>query len=353
MFKLDYTLETPEERKALVEKILEENPNPGSAYLEILGDYLVLCMEKQEKKERKILTENRMATVNKRETSFEGLVSQFENGEDGIYNLITDNKHTIFQPKVSITQKDLEEIPFLQQLREAIEYWETQLKKAQGKEAYIIKKTIIELRKDQYLVKNAYLKPVGITCGISTKFPTPLNDEVDMSTGTPRPHGVSLLDPRVCEAILCNYSRLKQDSEGVFHGDTWYLMQYFDEVSSRALAPHPLYERIVEYKIDGVQNNEIQKRLQQEFGVLRSQEYISSLWRKKIPETIASAATDDFLYWYYLNEEKGTYKRCTHCGEVKLALGKYFSRNNAAKDHLYTICKECRSRKRFEKMKGK
>ena len=50
-------------------------------------------MEKQEKKERKILTENRMMTVNKRECSFEGLVSQLENGEDGIYNLISDNKN--------------------------------------------------------------------------------------------------------------------------------------------------------------------------------------------------------------------------------------------------------------------
>ena len=50
--KLDYSLETPEERKALVEQILQEDPNPSSAYLEILADYLVLCMEKQEKKER-------------------------------------------------------------------------------------------------------------------------------------------------------------------------------------------------------------------------------------------------------------------------------------------------------------
>ena len=53
-------------------------------------------MEKQEKKERKILTDNRLMTVNKRETSFEGLVSQLENGEDGIYNLISDNKNQIF-----------------------------------------------------------------------------------------------------------------------------------------------------------------------------------------------------------------------------------------------------------------
>ena len=79
-----------------MEEILSENPDPNDKYLEILADYLILCMEKQEKKERKVLTENRMMTVNKRETSFEGLVSQLENGEDGIYNLISDNKNQIF-----------------------------------------------------------------------------------------------------------------------------------------------------------------------------------------------------------------------------------------------------------------
>ena len=80
IIKLDYTLDSPEDRKKLVEQILEENPEPNEAYLEILANYLVLCMEKQEKKEKKILTDNRMSTVNKRETSFEGLVSQLENG---------------------------------------------------------------------------------------------------------------------------------------------------------------------------------------------------------------------------------------------------------------------------------
>ena len=64
--------------------------------MEILTDYLILCMEKQERKERRILTDNRMVTVNKRETSFEGFVSQLENGEDGIYNLVTNDKNVIF-----------------------------------------------------------------------------------------------------------------------------------------------------------------------------------------------------------------------------------------------------------------
>ena len=96
LLKLDYTLEKPEERNELVKKFIEENPNPNEKYLEIMADYLILCMEKQERRERKILTDNRMTTVNKRETSFEGLVSQFENGEDGIYNLIKEDKNMIF-----------------------------------------------------------------------------------------------------------------------------------------------------------------------------------------------------------------------------------------------------------------
>ena len=139
MIKLDYSLQTPEERNQLVEKILEENPNPSEAYLEVLADYLVLCMEKQERKERKLLTDNRMATVTKRETSFEGLVSQLENGEDGIYNLMTENKNMIFQPKVVITKKDVEEIPRLKQLRESITYWEQKLKTSEGRDKFIIK----------------------------------------------------------------------------------------------------------------------------------------------------------------------------------------------------------------------
>ena len=105
IIKLDYTIESPEERNELVKQILAENPEPNEAYLEILANYLVLCMEKQEKKEKKILTDNRMSTVTKRETSFEGLVSQLENGEDGIYNLMNESKTTIFQPKVTYKKR--------------------------------------------------------------------------------------------------------------------------------------------------------------------------------------------------------------------------------------------------------
>ena len=305
-------------------------------------------MEKQERKERKILTDNRMMTVNKRECSFEGLVSQLENGEDGIYNLITDNKNQIFQPKVTITKKDLDEIQPLRQLREAINVWEAKLKVTEGKDAFVIKKALIEMRKDQYVIKNAYRRPIVPNKLTRSTHVIMLPDETssfDDEDGYPIPKGVSLLNPVVCSAILCNYSRLKEDSYDRLEGDLYYLMLDFDEIADKALKEYPLYEKIVECKVDGLQNTQIQEILQMEFGIKHSLEYISSLWRKKIPKLIASQAEDEYLYWYYLNIEKGKYKKCSRCGQIKLAHNKYFSKNKTSRDGFYSICKCCRNSK--------
>lgn len=348
MIKLDYSIESPEERNELVKKILAENPDISESYLEILANYLILCMEKQERREKKILTENRMVTVNKRETSFEGLVAQFENGEDGIYNLMTENKHTIFQPKITITKKDLEEIPELRQIREAIRYWEEMAKKASGRDAYIIKKAVIELRKEQYLVKDSYRIPtVCRNLTRSGKAPIPLDGKIWVTeTGEVLSEGIELVNPAVCEAILCNYNSLKNGSYGHFDSDTWAIMLDFDKVYKEALENEPLYARIAEYKINGMQNQEIQFLIQEEFGIKHSLEYISSLWRKKIPNLIAQKAQDDYLDWYYLNVEKGKYKRCSRCGQIKLAQNRYFSKNGTSKDGWYSICKSCRNKKK-------
>ncbi len=288
-----------------------------------------------------------MATINKRETSLEGLMAQLENGEDGIYNLINESKSTILQPKISITKKDLEEVPFLAQLRDSIERWEGMLKTAEGKEAFIIKKALIEMRKDQYVIKAAYRKPVVPTKLVRSHPQIKLDEDysIDKETGNIDFSGFTLCDPKICQAILCNYSKLKQNSWGEFEGDIYFLMEDFDRIASEALADYPILEKIVECKIDGKLNIEIQEILVLEFGKKHSLEYISSLWRNKIPQLIAEKATEQLLDWHYLQVEKGKYKKCSRCGQVKLAHSKYFSKNKTSKDGWYSICKCCRSRK--------
>ena len=346
MIKLDYSLNTPEERNELVKQILEEVEEPSEKYLEILADYLILCMEKQEKKEKKILTDNRMTTVNKRETSFEGLVSQLENGEDGIYNLISSDKNVIFQPKVTITKKDIEEIPPLRELRETIEKWEKLLKQVSGKDAYIVKRSLIEMRKDQYIIKNCYKRPIvfaSVTHNTRSYIKIPFEEWID-ENGQPQYSGISFLNPKVCANILQNFPALKATSWDGFQGDTWYLVQDFENLVRKVLKDYPLYARIVKYKLDNRQNIEIKEMLEKEFGFTHSVEYISSLWRNKIPKMLAAQATEDWLLWYY-TEKEGKWKKCSRCGQIKLAHTRFFSINKTSKDGFYSICKCCRNRK--------
>jgi hypothetical protein len=127
------------------------------------------------------------------------------------------------------------------------------------------------------------------------------------------------------------------------------MMLDFDNIADKALASFPMYRRIVEYKIDGMSNLAIQKAIEEEFGFTHSIEYISSLWRNKIPKLIASAATDEWLLWYYTEKEKGQWKRCTRCGQIKLAHSRFFSINKTSKDGWYSLCKKCRNSKNRKK----
>lgn len=115
------------------------------------------------------------------------------------------------------------------------------------------------------------------------------------------PHGVSLVDPRVCSAILCGYLEFRHASSEAMR----YLMDEFDETMERALAPYPLYRALIKGKIQGLPNDAIQELMRQECGATHSLEYISSLWRNKIPHLIASQAEDDYLYWYFTEKERG------------------------------------------------
>lgn len=349
--KLDYTLESPSERNELVKKIIDEAP-PGkltNRYLEILADYIIFAMDKEERKKKIILTDNRMVTVNKRETSFEGLIGKFENGEDGIYNMIANDKNIIFTPKLTITQKDIDEIPALKELRQAIEAVEKQEKAARGKKKFLLKKQLIEMRQDQYVIRNAYRKPIYCMNAIKSFSKIDLSETIKMNEkGEPESNGlVSLFNPKHISALLCHYSKIKEDSWSKFSSDSYYLMHDLDELIEKTLRDkYPLYYDLVIYKIDGKQNVEIQELLQEKHGIKHSVEYISSLWRNKIPKLLAEQETNDYLIWYYTVVEKGKWKRCSRCGQIKLAHNRFFSKNKTSKDGFYSICKECRNKKK-------
>ena len=352
--KLDYTLEQPSARVQLVNKIVESTPPEklNKKYLEILADYIIFAMDKKQKKEKKINTDNRMVTINKRETSFQGLVSKFENGEDGIYNMIINDKNVLLTPKYQITKEDVDTIPQLKSLREEIERIEKLQKAARGKRKFLLKKQIIQMRQDQYVIKSAY-KPVIYSLNLIKSFPTlDLSDKIEINEkGDIINKGlISLFNPTHVSLLLCNYAKIKESCWDRLTSDIYYLMKDLQDIIDSTLKEeYPLYYDLLIYKIDGKSNLQIQGLIQSKYGITHSVEYLSSLWRKKIPKLIAEKEQKDYLTWYYLEVEKGRWKRCSRCGQIKLAHNKFFSKNNTSKDGWYSICKECRNKKNKEK----
>ena len=351
ILKLDYTIQSPEERTQLVKKIIENAPQDklNPKYLQILSNYIIFAMDKKEKKQKSINTENRMVTINRREISFEGLISKFETGEDGIYNMIINDKNVLLTPKYEITQNDIQTIPALKELVDQIARIEELEKQATGKKKYLLKKQIIEMRQDQYVIKHGY-KPVTYCLNLTKSMPYfNLSDkfEVDKDNNLINKGVISFFNPEHISILLCNYSSFKMNTYNNFQSDLYYMMKDLDQAVDRALKEnYPMYYDLLIYKIDGKSNLQIQSLLYSKYGISHSVQYISALWRRKIPKLIAEEQEKRVLLWYYTEKEKGKWKRCSKCGQIKLAHNKFFSKNNTSKDGFYSICKQCRNKKK-------
>jgi hypothetical protein len=348
--KMDFSIDTIEGRLQRVNEIIANTPSEKltSKYLEKMGTYLIDVSLDKKKDKKFILTDNNMITVNKREMSFEGLVSKLENGEDGIYNMIANDKNIIFAPKLNITEEDVREIPGMKELREEINKVEALSKAARGKRAFLLKKQLIAMRKDQYVLRSAYRKPIYLMNLKKSISKLDLSEKVYMDAeGEVHSTGViNLYDPKHISMLLCNYSQLKQDSWDKFNSDIKWMMIDLERVVDAALEKkYPLYYDLLIYKIDGLSNLQIQEKLNEKYGIKHSVEYISSLWRNKIPKLMAEEAANEWLVWHFTHEEEGYFKKCSRCGQLKLAHNHFFSKNSTSKDGYYSICKNCRNTK--------
>lgn len=290
-----------------------------------------------------INSHNRQITINKRETSYEGLLSKFENGEDGIYQIMSNDKNIIFTHKDIITDQDISDIPELSQLQSDIAQVKESFSKAVGKRRYQLKKQLIEMYQDQYIIRAAY-KPKTIYARCSQKTPeVSLGERISIGAdGQIRLNGiVDILNIEHISKILCNLSLIKEQAPP--HSDLYYLSKEFDLYIQDALKDEPMWLTVCLDKIKGLTNEEISKDLQSTHSKTYTPEYISKLWRQKIPKVIRNHIENELLIYYYTYIEKGHWKKCSRCGEIKLAHPKFYSKNPSTKDGYYSICKDCRN----------
>ena len=392
--KLDYNLTEPEDRVALVSRILEEQGEFFSEYFEYfynphlkltsplsennavckvldsIGNYIIFAKDKEEKakqrKAKKIITISRKRTMDKRETSFEGILSKLEGNEDAFYNFVRNDKNIIFRPKISITSHDLETIPELRELREGIEALDAKVKAGhfKGKDVYKVKKIIIESRQQQYIIKTGITRPIMFTKLGRPESYIQFDEDTGYYVGKEPVRGmfydgenddrefklvsenrIDFANPHHIQCLLHFYSKLREATWDNLNSDMKYILDSLDAIVDMALEQDfPYLYDLVIWRIDGCTNAQIQEMLQLKHGIKHSQEYISSLFNHKIPSLIAEKYLESWLVWFNGIHKIIPTKKCNRCGQQKIASNRYFSKNTGTKDGLYSICKKCRSK---------
>ena len=351
--KLDYSLTTLPQRKQYVDSLLS-GYTPTSNELSLIADYLLFTRDKnQTKQERQqsypVLTPNREFTINKRQVSYEGIIEKLESGEDGLYSLIS-NRPIKLENKDPITQKDIETIPGISEGLETIKKLEWQYSHSSDSSRKIIKKTIIETWKQLYSIKSAY------QASVSLKTPPSLSnlsipEEVQWINGIPHSNSpLSLLNPEQVSFLLQFYQSLKQDSWGLLDSDMlWHLIDLENIASSAIEHKYPLLWSVLIWKIDGYTNKQIREKVLSLYGEDHTEQYYSSIWRKRIPKLIVKEVQKQYILNYYLNNYKTdpslNWKICSKCGAVKPAHPFFFPKNSN-KEGFYSQCRECKNNRK-------
>lgn len=361
-FLLDKNVTDPKERVKIVEDILAKiSPEKLTATdLTALSNYIIFSMDKKERLQNYILTKNHKQVILRREVSLEKFAETIAskkpnwdkdkiNNDEVLYELAVNDKNILFSPKEPISEEDIRTIPGMKEMVDSI----TKLvqiieeKKAKGEKYGVLFKQLLDLRQDQYELRAIYKKPIRMLNIKKSITYLDLSEEVKEENGKVVSTGIlNLYTPSHISLLLANYSRIKEESWDNFDNDSHWIIEDLENLIDITFKDkYPLYYDLIIYKIDGKSNAEIQTKLANTYGIRHTPEYLSALWKNKIPKMIAETATKEWLIWYYTEKERGKWKKCSKCGEIKLANNLFFSKNSTSKDGFYSMCKECRNQK--------
>ena len=100
-------------------------------------------------------------------------------------------------------------------------------------------------------------------------------------------------------------------------------------------------------KIHGASNTKIASTLNQKYGTSYNDNYISTIYRKKIIPTIADSARLHRLIMENIFYPEN-FKKCKDCGRLFLRDPEFFVKQHKAPDGYAPRCKSCSKKKREE-----
>ena len=295
--------------------------------LEMIANYILAVDEKDKGINYKIYTSEELFNRACREYNVINSVAKANGGLDMNYGENILEAFPIFQlPKnfkkvkdLKVEKKDLEKYPPMKDYTDFYEYLKEESKrlwntKGLSKEDMVrrskIKKILPEIKKDIIEVKKQLQMP------IIWKAPLKDNGGADYDE-------LDMFDKNVVKVLLQVHKQVD------LQDDLSCILVDLDNLINKIKFTERQYE-VLELWRNGLTIENISKELH----VIQS---TVSITLDRAIDSIIKQYEKEYEEWYYLNIRKGTYKKCSKCGEVKLI--SQFSKNG---NRLRGNCKDCK-----------
>ena len=295
--------------------------------LEMIANYILAVDEKDKGINYKIYTSEELFNRACREYNVINSVAKANGGLDMNYGENISEAFPIFQlPKnfkkvkdLKVEKKDLEKYPPMKDYTDFYEYLKEESKrlwntKGLSKEDMVrrskIKKILPEIKKDIIEVKKQLQMP------IIWKAPLKDNGGADYDE-------LDMFDKNVVKVLLQVHKQVD------LQDDLSCILVDLDNLINNVEFTKRQYE-VLELWRNGLTIENISKEL-------HVKENTVSITLNRAIDSIIKQYEKEYEEWYYLNIRKGTYKKCSKCGEVKLI--SQFSKNG---NRLRGNCKDCK-----------
>lgn len=394
-FKLDFTLNTSKERLNYIKTNIDFNQLTKKD-IELCTDYVLYGKEPDKNNtslvdRKEIYIKTKYSSWSKQEPCSLEELMETPNFDETVFKK---EKNIYRKPKPSIDREKCKDIPGMKELWEQIDQLNRKIqlfeKKIEpepneqvpnytSKELYHLKHLLIELRKEQYMLKDiAYpelvaAKNYGIfyqeeadfqtnypvfPCGIINNsdeefFKNPykngiefkafdLEKEIERLDQNKRPY-FNFLNKEHIYHLCLNYYEIKDLADRTPNSPLQGLLKTLDFYIDKANLSEQ-QKLIVDGKKHKLLNKEICKILNEKLGINHQENYISTIWNKAC-QSIANAAELHFDEWCCKDYEPA-WKKCKCCNQFLLRDLRNFVKKTKASDGLTNRCKRCDQKKR-------
>lgn len=332
-YKLDYTIDRDIDRLEAVRNILDKKDQVfRNKDLELMANYLLYGKDENGKNalqrgeiDKTVTKHNTYKKKSDKEESLDALLEMASNGSPMPKMTKIGEKYIYKKARPCITPED-SSIPGMKELQDAIKRIDLSIRYAEGKldpsklpadyskietaeQLYKMKHVLIDMRRHQYYLKDAY-KPTIRLLGVISSGKQNINWGGKIHCGGNRYAEFDWENYNHIAALLRNYSAIKMDAVDDPTGWQTALIMDFDRYYNMADIPK-IYDFLVTLRIDGLSFKEIAEKMEQKFGKAYGIAYLSCLLSEHIPRKISLAAKRHRL----LTEDSVRVQQCPLCGQ--------------------------------------